>query len=313
MSAGPGQLLPVRIGTVTVTHYPDLGILASQLAALPKEIFKIIVDNASPIDIREALEELVTRHQGTLLFTNSNNLGLAAALNQGVTALRSHMPDTNMVLLLDQDSKPEPGSIQRLVECLIDLRAKGHKVGAVGPQLRDADTGLMHGFHQMTCCRWRRVFPSLADATPVSVANLNGSGTLMLVDVFEHMGCLDEALFIDHVDTEWSFRLLANGYSLWGVPTAVFSHRMGQQGISFWWLVWRVWPARSSVRHRYLFRNTLWLMRRSYVPGVWKVWAIAKLLLTAIVLGVFDPERRKQLAAMRAGIRQGLRLRGTAP
>lgn len=297
----------MKIGTVSVTHNPDLAILKLQLAALPVEAFKIIVDNASPPDIGEALREFLAKQPGTLLITNTNNIGLAAALNQGVHALQALVPDAMLVLLLDQDSEPEPGGVQALIDAHVSLQAQGHQVGAVGPQLRDASTGLKHGFHQMTRWRWRRVFPSTDDTVPISVTNLNGCGTLMLIQLFQQLGGLDEGLFIDHVDTEWSFRLLAGGHSLWGIPNAVFTHRMGQRGIRFWWFGWRVWPARSSLRHRYLFRNTLWLLQRSYVPCVWKGWAVVKLLLTVIAHALLDKERRGQLAAMWEGVREGWR------
>jgi len=109
------------------------------------------------------------------------------------------------------------------------------------------------------------------------------------------------------VDTEWAFRVLAQGYTLWGVPQAVFKHRMGQGSLSYWLCGWRVWPARSAARHRFLFRNAMWLTRRSYVPTVWKSWALVKLTLTFAVHGLFDPQRGAQMAAMLQGLREGFR------
>lgn len=294
---------------MTVTHHPDLGIVKHQLANLPADSFKIVVDNASPPATQRALRELLAKEQDTMFLINDENIGLAAALNLGAKTLRLHAPHVNLILLLDQDTEPEPGSIQTLIDAYISLQAKGFQVGAVGPQLRDADTGLMHGFHQMTRLRWLRTYRSPVDTTPISVSNLNGSGTLMSIKDFENLGGLDETLFIDHVDTEWSFRLLAAGFSLWGIPYAVFTHRMGRRGIRFWLFGWRVWPARSPIRHRYLFRNTLWLLQRSYVPLVWKGWAIVKLSFTAIVHALLDRERRDHMAAMVEGVREGCRPR----
>ena len=157
----------------------------------------------------------------------------------------------------------------------------------------------------MTRWRWTRVYPT-APQEPVSVTNLNGSGTLMPLPIYLQLGGLDHGLFIDHVDTEWSFRLLSAGYTLWGVPAAAFRHRMGERGLRWWLFGWRVWPARSAPRHRYLFRNTLWLMRRPYVPRTWKFWAGIKLLVTFTVHAVFDPQRGAQMRCMGQGLREGL-------
>ena len=296
------------VAAITVTYNPDLGPLRTQLAALPAESLKILVDNASMPHTLEQIETLAKRTPNTRLLRNMQNLGLAAAVNRGVYAARANDPRLRLVLLLDQDSEPRPGSIQTLVTALDTLERQGEPVGGVGPCLLDADTGLSHGFHQAAHWRWKRTYPPPGSAQPVACTTLNGSGTLVPIDLFLQLGGLDEALFIDHVDTEWSFRVLAAGFGLWGVPAAVFNHRMGQSSIRFWLFGWRVWPSRSPQRHFFLFRNALLLMRRPYVPRVWKVWALVKLMLTAGVHGLFDDQRREQWNQMRQGLSAGLRI-----
>jgi rhamnosyltransferase len=211
----------------------------------------------------------------------------------------------DLLLLLDQDSEPLAGSIEELMRALSTLEAEGKQVGAVGPQLQDVKTGLKHGFHQCSRLRWKRVYPPADSEIPVPCANLNGSGTLMSIDVFQKMGGLNNKFFIDHVDTEWSFRLASRGFGLWGIPKSIFLHRMGQTSVRFWFLGWRVWPWRSPQRHYFLFRNAIWLMKRDYVPMVWKAWAILKLILTMTIHGLFDAQRTQQLKCMFAGLRDG--------
>lgn len=170
----------------------------------------------------------------------------------------------------------------------------------------DAHTGLQHGFHCMTRWRWLRRFPPATQTEPVRLANLNGSGTLIPAHIYRELGGLDDALFIDHVDTEWSFRVLAAGYALYGIPQVGFTHRMGESSVRFWLFGWRVWPSRSPRRHYFLFRNAVILMRRDYVPAVWKAWAVAKLLVTFAVHALFDPGRKEQSREMLRGLREGL-------
>lgn len=296
----------LALASVTVTFNPDLAQLSAQLAALPAEALKVVVDNASRSDTLERVAELVAVTPHALLVRNERNEGLPAALNLGVERAFHSDASRKLVLLLDQDSEPEPGSVITLIQTLRTLEDEYGRVGAVGPRLDDADTGLQHGFHQSTRWRWRRVFPQREDP-PVPVANLNGSGTLMPISVFRDLGGLDEAFFIDHVDTEWSFRLASAGYRLFGVPAAVFRHRMGERGVRFWLFGWRVWPARSAQRHYYLFRNAIRLIRRCYVPNVWRSWAVVKLALTALVVTLAGPQRRAQLTHMMRGVRDGLK------
>lgn len=301
-----GQVL-LSLATVTVTYYPDAGLLFSQLSALPADARKIVVDNGTPEHewnpARHRLESL----EGVEVLRLGQNLGLPAALNKGIAHL-SKTGEEPFVLLLDQDSEPDHGAAEAMIEAFRALEASGCKVGAIGPALLDPFTGLHHGFHVQTALRWKRIFP--ADGTsPIRCASLNGSGTLMRIETWRKLGGLDESMFIDHVDTEWSFRLQAAGYGLWGIPSAKFVHRMGNASIRFWAFGWRLWPSRSPQRHYYLFRNAISLIRREYVPRVWKAWAIMKLALTFSVQGLYDPARSRQWACMWRGMKDGFGLK----
>ena len=294
------------LATVTVTFNPSLPELVAQLSALPEDCIKIIVDNASSAEKFSAIENIANQIQGTHLIRNEVNLGLAAAINLGVHWLTTSKPERDFVLLLDQDSKPESGSISQLLDAFQRLTKEGRKVGCVGPLLLDPHTGLTHGFHQNTHLRWTRAYPPINSATPIRCTNLNGSGTLVTTSLFQHLGGLDESLFIDHVDTEWAFRVMAHGFELWGIPSAVFTHSMGQDSMRIWLLGWRIWPIRSPQRHYYLYRNAIILAQRTYVPIVWKAWAIIKLALTTSITAITGPSRREQMLHMYRGVKDGI-------
>ncbi|MHB8309127.1 glycosyltransferase [Metallibacterium sp.] len=294
------------VATVTVTFNPDIGLLRTQLDALPRESLKLVVDNATQAEALQGIQTLVSQTPNARLLRNEENLGLAAAVNRGVHAVRDAAPATRFVLLLDQDSELAPGSVEALVTGFEALQACGERVGCVGPTLLDVATGLPHGFHQCTRWRWKRVYPASGATAPVSCANLNGSGTLVPVDLFLELGGLEDDLFIDHVDTEWAFRVQARGYRLFGIPQAVFRHRMGDTSRRIWLLGWRVWPVRSPRRHYFLYRNAVILMRRGYVPRVWKVWAVAKLCTTFIVQIILGRGRLAHTKAMWRGAKEGM-------
>ena len=298
---------PAAVATVTVTFNPEIDLLRTQLDALPRESLKLVVDNASRPDVLRDIDHLVAQTPNARLLRNDQNLGLAAAVNRGVRAVRDAAPATRLVLLLDQDSEPAPSSVEALVHGFDALQASGERVGCVGPTLLDVATGLTHGFHQCTRWRWRRVHPAADASAPVPCANLNGSGTLVPVDLFLDLGGLEDDLFIDHVDTEWAFRVQAHGYRLYGVPQAVFQHRMGDASQRIWLFGWRVWPLRSPRRHYFLYRNAMILMRRSYVPRVWKGWATVKLSMTFIAQIFFGSERIAHAKAMWRGVKEGIR------
>lgn len=294
------------VAIVTVTFNPDIDLLRTQLEALPRNSMKLVIDNASRAEVLRHIQALVTKTPNARLLRNDENLGLAAAVNQGVRTVHEVTVGTRFVLLLDQDTEPAPGSIAALLANFEALQTRGERVGCVGPNLLDAATGLSHGFHQCTRWRWKRAYPASDAHSPVSCANLNGSGTFVSIDLFLALGGLESDLFIDHVDTEWAFRVQAHGYQLFGIPRAIFHHRMGEASRRIWLFGWRVWPLRSPARHYFLYRNAVILMHRSYVPRVWKSWAVAKLVVTACVTLVVGPRRFAQIQAMCRGVSDAL-------
>jgi rhamnosyltransferase len=294
------------LASVTVTYRPELEVLRAQLQALPPTSFRVIVDNASPPESVAALRGLVAAGLCSTLIENPANLGLPAALNQGMRRAQQDMADCRYFLFLDQDTEPPAEGVAALLGEYRRLEAAGRNPGCVGPRLVDAYSGLQHGFHQMTAWRWVRQYPP-PEAPPLECANLNCSGTLFAAELFDRLGGLDESFFMDQLDTEWSFRVLASGRRLYGVPAVTFRHRMGQATWRIWVFGWRIWPYRPPHRHYFVFRNGVRLMRRGYVPRVWKLWAMAKLTLTMSVHGLLDSQRGAQLSAMLRGIAAGLR------
>ena len=302
--AGPPEI--AQVATITVTFNPELRLLEAQLRALPAATPKIVVDNASAPDTVRKLRALLVGVPNATLLCNNENLGLPSAINHGVQYAHGLGTPLRFIWLLDQDSEPSADCLPSLLDAFDTLQQRGERVGCVGPALVDAATGLDHGFHQCTRWRWKRVHPAPTEREPVPVANLNGSGTLIPIALFLELGGLEEDLFIDHVDTEWAFRVQARGYRIFGIPSASMQHRMGDSSQRLWLFGWRVWPVRSPRRHYYLFRNAILLMRRRGVPGVWKVWAAVKLMLTAGVFLLLGPHRIEQISSMSAGVWTGL-------
>ncbi|MGC1549550.1 MAG: glycosyltransferase [Rhodanobacter sp.] len=291
-----------RIAVLTVTYHPEIARLEQQISALPSDALLVLVDNASSaIEVNE-IRQLVACQPRAHVLRNETNLGLGAALNLGAAHVAKIAPMTEFLLLLDQDSVPHPGAIEQLHRAFLQLEREGQSVGCVGPRLIDQATGLQHGFHCIRGWRWARAFAGDDSATVVDCANLNGSGTLVRLSLFQQMGGLNEAMFIDHIDTDWSFRVLDAGFKLFGIPQATFDHCMGERGMRFWWFGWRAWPQRTPKRHYSLFRNAVYLLHQSYVPCVWKFWAVVKLVVTLLVHAIFDSQRISQVHNMVCGI-----------
>ena len=304
MMSSPSPLRLHDHAAVIVTFHPDLDVLRQQLASLGSVGQVVLVDNGSPRERQEALGVLAGHDARVALILLPDNEGLAAALNLGIA--RASERGACSVLMLDQDSLFSPDVPARLLEALDTLQRERGQLCCIGPALRDPQSGMSHGFHYIANgWRWARAFPAPSDP-PFPVANLNGSGTTVSLELLRKVGPLDASLFIDHIDTDYSFRVLDQGFALYGLPGVVFEHQMGERGRRIWLLGWRVWPERSPQRHYYLFRNTVRLLGRRHVPMVWKSWAIAKLAAAMLVVGLTDPRRKEQLRMMWKGIAEAM-------
>lgn len=293
----------MQCASVTVTYNPDIPLLIAQIEALPSDWTKVIVDNGSAHDRQQGISAYIGGRSDIQLLRQGANKGLATAQNEGMRWLARNTATTH-VLLLDQDSEPAPDAAAMLAEAHSSLERAGFQIGAVGPSLIDSLSGVNHQFHVIKGPLWSRTDGKGQDT--VRCAGLNGSGTFMKLALALELGGMDESLFIDLVDAEWSFRLIAQGNELHGIPGAMFKHRMGERTRRLWLLGWRAWPDRTPLRHRYLFRNYVILLGRRYVPALWKGWAIAKIILTASIIGVFGPGRLIQLRCMARGLLDGI-------
>lgn len=292
-----------QICCIVVTYQPDPAVLRQQMESIPGACHRVVVDNASEPGLFVRTQEMLAEFD-VEVSRNADNLGLAAAQNQGAALAIQQFPQAKFLLFLDQDTVPGAGAVEALLDGYLTA-ASVHGAGAAGPRMVDVATGLHHGFHVMRGLRWVRVYPPATQREPVECANLNGSGTLVQVPVWIAAGGMDGALFIDHVDTDWAFRMRALGYKLYGIPGSDFAHRMGEASHRVWLFGWHVWPTRSPRRHYFLFRNTVRLMQRDHVPAVWKAWAGAKLLLTVVVTVCTDDQKREQFRQMIRGFRDG--------
>ena len=104
-----------RVSIVVVTHQSG-DVIRSALDALTRlaDVEIVVIDNASSDSTRSKVAEF-----GVRLIVNEQNLGFAAAVNQGVQATESPL-----ILLLNPDARLETG-LDSLLECFDDARTGG--------------------------------------------------------------------------------------------------------------------------------------------------------------------------------------------
>ena len=197
---------------IVVSYQPDWERLTELLEAVASQTESVVVvDNGSNQDVGSSIAALGDARLH--IFPLGQNLGIGAAHNAGIRWARER--GAKYVLLMDQDSMPDPGMVAKLQSAQEKLVAEGKKVAAVGPRFRDSDSGRLSQH-----VRFGKVSIARVNCLPgqqvVMTDFLISSGSLISADTLDAVGEMDEGLFIDQVDTEWVLRARAKGYMAWG-------------------------------------------------------------------------------------------------
>ena len=286
-----------KVTSITVAFNPNAERLAEQVRALQSEVDDILViDNGSSHAV-EGLPQLVGLP--ARIVTLPGNAGVAHGFNLGIDAARRRSAE--FVLLLDDDSVPSPGMVDRLVEaCRRQARPGAPGVAAVGPRVQDARDPHDYPFIQLGWTHNRHLRCGADEQGVIPCDFLISSGSLVPLEAFETVGEFDEGLFIDSVDLEWCCRARDRGLMLYGVCAARLDHRLGDRRHAVLNLELVV---HSPERVYYMTRNRFLLYRRSYMPLKWKMkdllrW-MAKFSATMVLIAPRAQYARMTLRAIR--------------
>lgn len=302
------SLLFPNVIAIVVTYEPDLEILKHLLDALTLQVKSIvIIDNGSNEDVESWCTK---RHiPGVKVLSLGDNVGIAAAHNVGIQWAQSN--GAEHVLLMDQDSIPETYMVHKLSDALFQaVRNFDSPAIAAGPICFDMRTGNKSFFvteRYGIPSRWwlRSTNGPIIGAR--KVCTLISSGTLIDLKAFQEVGGMRSNYFIDHVDTEWCFRVKAKRYILLGVPNAMMKHTLGDKVMSIWFFGWRTVSYHSPLRDYYMFRNTFLLCRDVQMSLIWQLYLIFRLFKFSIYFLTFTSQRVQRFHYMVLGIAHGLR------
>lgn len=210
-----------------------LRTLAENTAGLAAET--VVIDN-SPGD--GAAEAVARDFPATRWITNTENVGFATAVNQGIAATTgSH------VLLLNPDSEVRPGAIRTLLA----WHATHPRTGIAAPKVTHADGTIEYSarsypgaltflFNRYSLLTWlfprnpwsRRYLMSDWDhASPRDVDWVAGACMCVSRQAIAEVGPMDGGYFMFNEDVDWCRRMNDAGWRVTYVPEAVVIHHVG--------------------------------------------------------------------------------------
>lgn len=210
-----------------------LGSIEENPASEPFEI--VLVDNASSDG---AVEFVRNKFPDVVVIANSQNLGFAAANNQGIKKSQGEY-----ILLLNPDTIVHLGSL----DVLIEFMDKNEDVGICGPQLLNQDETIQSsvrcfptfrgalyrhtaikslGLFKNEYKKW--LMKSFDHKSQMDVDQVMGAALMIRQSIIEDVGAMDEQFFMYYEEVDLCFRIKQAGWRVVFMPEVVITHLGGQ-------------------------------------------------------------------------------------
>ncbi len=249
----------------------------------------IIVDNNSNQKTVNVLRNLKDNFPNVKLIENRENLGMGAALNEGVKYAISE--NYKWVLTLDHDSEVEDGMIEKMFEFYDILGEKEQsEIGIIAPNYRIAK-GLVHN-----------------ESKPKKVETSITSGQLVKTEIFKKTGFYKEDLFIECVDHEFCLRAKKHGFKTFLVPQAILGQQIGMPKVYNLFFKKIVIANHSPLRYYYLYRNSIYIYKSYFtVAAGWIFKNIISNKILFLKILFFENDKIKKISAIFKGCFDGIR------
>jgi rhamnosyltransferase len=183
---------------LVISYNPDEQ-LVQNIKNLVKQVDKVIVVDNGSFDVNSikclnAIENL--RDPNIQIVLNEKNLGIATALNQGISL--SIEENHEWLLTFDQDTLVPDGFIDSLFDCYDNIESK-QDIAMLCP-LRVDSIPYQKSLFDSNSYRY--------------ISSTMTSGSLMKISVIKDIGMFDESLFIDWVDHDYCMRAKIAKYKI---------------------------------------------------------------------------------------------------
>jgi len=257
----------------------------------------IVVDGGGRQNIVNILKNLFQNDSGVVVSSLPDNMGIATALNVGISIAKQR--EYRWILTLDDDTITKSDMVKNLIESWYIVTEQGSKsIALMGMLSKDAYTGKVDNKYG---CK-NKFF--------VEKRGIITSGSLMSLDAYDVVGPFREEFFIDSVDYDYCMRARAKGYRIIRICRIGMVHSLGRtEKYNIGWLKMQT-TNHSTVRRYYMYRNSTVLAREYFLRD--PLYSLAVFLFqlkTLFVVFFFENDKRMKLKFMLKGVMDGWRKR----
>ena len=228
----------MNIAGVVILYHPDLDLLSANIQTYVSGLKQLYVYDNSETKTPGIEEALFKLHPSIQYKYFNANEGIAKRLNQAVDQATLNQYD--FLLTMDQDSSFKDGDFEKYKSSI--QSSNFNKVAQFGVNCQPDFT--------------------LPKEQPEEALTLITSGSILNLALTKNVGPFNEALFIDFVDAEFSYRVIQHGYLNLMLSNIVLNHALGTlvegRGLGNFKKSMRIIHAPTRVF--YIVRNGLYLL-----------------------------------------------------
>jgi len=231
----------MNIAGVVILYHPDMELLLANIQSYNTGLKQLYVYDNSETKT-PGIEEVLFKLNPSIEYKYFNaNEGIAKRLNQAMDQAAFNHYD--YLLTMDQDSAFKAGDFEKY-KSLIQSTAYNH-VAQFGVNCQP-------NFTQ-------------SKEQPEEALTLITSGSILNLSLTKNIGPFNEALFIDFVDAEFSYRVIQNGYINLMFSNIVLNHALGKlvEGTSLVSFKKSLRITHAPIRVYYIVRNGLYLLLKA--------------------------------------------------
>lgn len=256
------KIEPNDICAIIVTYHPD-ALFHERVLAISTQVGNvIIVDNGSNNNAIKMLQEINQTQSISIIF-NNENLGIARALNIGISLARIN--GYQFAILFDQDSEANKDLAINLCK-IYSTHPNTEKIALIGTNYNNVlkSSGKNPIQRLNSGNEWNEVKRVIT------------SGSLLSLAAYDKIGPFREDFFIDLVDIEYCMRARKFGYIILKSNMVLMSHSIGYPSKHLL-LGKTIWATNHAPIRRYYYARNYVAIQREYGNYILGWWAIKSL------------------------------------
>ena len=280
-----------EVCAIVVTYNPDANLLDRINAIALQCHYLLVVDNGSKVNSKTTLIRVQKSIKNCSFLYNTNNVGIAAAMNLGIE--KGMRLGYQVFCTFDQDTRVHPNYV---VEQLDILNHYDSQRTIVGCNYFDTNR------NRPRYSEYHFVGQSCREVKTVITSGMMFSASCRRI-----IGEFNSTYFIDSVDHEYCLRARKLQCVVYLNSTVLMAHSIGEltsrAGTNRAYLPY----SHNAERKYYAVRNTLWTIRQYGLnePG-WALKQLGRIILEFTCLCLFENNRASKIRYFLRGVRHAL-------